>query len=152
MFWVFGHKACGISAPQPGIEPSLTALEGCLNHWPLRKSLPCRVLEELEEHQYNGSYFLENLLRGLRWLIVYSRKDKNIAFYRICPLLLSSKQRGGDRGARCINATDSTHLCSLMSESTCVFGGKSNNAGAKGIILNDYHSMLKKDKINMNIG
>ena len=28
MFWFFGHKACGISAPQPGIEPAPPALEG----------------------------------------------------------------------------------------------------------------------------
>ena len=28
MFWLFSHEACGISAPQEGIEPSLPALEG----------------------------------------------------------------------------------------------------------------------------
>ena len=28
MFWCFGHKACGILAPQPGIEPTPPALEG----------------------------------------------------------------------------------------------------------------------------
>ena len=28
MFWFFGHEACGIFAPQPGIEPALIALEG----------------------------------------------------------------------------------------------------------------------------
>ena len=28
MFWFFGHKACGIFAPHPGMEPTLTALEG----------------------------------------------------------------------------------------------------------------------------
>ena len=28
MFYFFGHKACGILAPQPGIKPALTALEG----------------------------------------------------------------------------------------------------------------------------
>ena len=28
MFWIFGHEACGISAPQPGIKPVLPALEG----------------------------------------------------------------------------------------------------------------------------
>ena len=27
MFWFFGHEACGILAPQPGIEPTLPALE-----------------------------------------------------------------------------------------------------------------------------
>ena len=28
MFWFFGHKACGFSAPQQGIEPASPALEG----------------------------------------------------------------------------------------------------------------------------
>ena len=28
MFWFFGHKACGILAPQPGIEPAPPTLEG----------------------------------------------------------------------------------------------------------------------------
>ena len=28
MFWVFGHEACGILAPQPEIEPVFLALEG----------------------------------------------------------------------------------------------------------------------------
>ena len=26
MFWVFGHKACGILTPRPGIEPTPPAL------------------------------------------------------------------------------------------------------------------------------
>ena len=25
MFWVFGHKVCGILAPQPGMEPTASA-------------------------------------------------------------------------------------------------------------------------------
>ena len=28
MFWFLGHKACGILAPQPGIEPAPLTLEG----------------------------------------------------------------------------------------------------------------------------
>ena len=28
MFWFFGHKACGILAPRPGIESTPPALEG----------------------------------------------------------------------------------------------------------------------------
>ena len=28
MFWFFGPKACGILAPQPGMEPTPPALEG----------------------------------------------------------------------------------------------------------------------------
>ena len=28
MFWIFGHKACGILAPLPGIKPAPSALKG----------------------------------------------------------------------------------------------------------------------------
>ena len=38
MFWFFGHKACGILAPQPGTEPAPAALEGeVFNHWTTRE-------------------------------------------------------------------------------------------------------------------
>ena len=37
-FWIFGHEACGILAPRPGIEPAPPALEvHCLNHWTTRE-------------------------------------------------------------------------------------------------------------------
>ena len=37
LFWCFGHEACGILAPWPGIEPALSASEGkILNHWTAR--------------------------------------------------------------------------------------------------------------------
>ena len=40
MFWFFGPKACGILAPQPGIELAPSALEGkVLTTGSLRKSL-----------------------------------------------------------------------------------------------------------------
>ena len=40
VFWFFGCKACGILAPQPGIEPALPALEGeVLTTGPPGKSL-----------------------------------------------------------------------------------------------------------------
>ena len=40
MFWIFGPKACGISAPQPRIEPALLALGGeILTTGPPGKSL-----------------------------------------------------------------------------------------------------------------
>ena len=40
MFWIFGCEACGILAPQPGIEPTLPALEGeVLTTGPPGKSL-----------------------------------------------------------------------------------------------------------------
>ena len=41
-FFFFGYEACGILAPQPGIEPVLPAMEGecgSLNHWTARESL-----------------------------------------------------------------------------------------------------------------
>ena len=28
LFWFFGQEACGILAPQPGIEPEFPALDG----------------------------------------------------------------------------------------------------------------------------
>ena len=28
LFWIFGHKACGVLVPQPGIEPVSPAMEG----------------------------------------------------------------------------------------------------------------------------
>ena len=40
MFWLFGREACGILAPQPGIEPASPALEGeVLTIGPPMKSL-----------------------------------------------------------------------------------------------------------------
>ena len=30
MFWLFGHKSCGILSPQPEVEPTPSALEGKL--------------------------------------------------------------------------------------------------------------------------
>ena len=42
MFGFFGHEACGILAPWPGIEPTPTALEGeVLTTEPPGKSLHC---------------------------------------------------------------------------------------------------------------
>ena len=39
MFWCFGHRACGILAPQPGVELTPPTLEGeVLTTRPLRKS------------------------------------------------------------------------------------------------------------------
>ena len=40
MFWVFGYKTCGISAPQPEFEPTPPALKGkVLTIGPSGKSL-----------------------------------------------------------------------------------------------------------------
>ena len=37
LLWFFGHEACGILAPQPGIEPLSPALEGKVLTWTARK-------------------------------------------------------------------------------------------------------------------
>ena len=38
MFWFFGHEACGIMVPQPGIEPVPPALGGkVFNHGTVRE-------------------------------------------------------------------------------------------------------------------
>ena len=44
MFWFFGHEACGILAPQPGIEPAPPTLEGkVLSTGPPGKSQMCII-------------------------------------------------------------------------------------------------------------
>ena len=43
MFWFFGHKPCGILAPQPGIEPTSPAFEGGF----LTTGTPGKSLESL---------------------------------------------------------------------------------------------------------
>ena len=50
MFWFFGHEACGIGAPSPGVEHSPFALEGeVLTTRPLWKSLSQSTLEKLSQ-------------------------------------------------------------------------------------------------------
>ena len=50
MFWFFGREACGILAPQPGIEPAPPVLEGeVLTTGPPGKSL---VLD-FHSHMYS---------------------------------------------------------------------------------------------------
>ena len=69
MFWFFGHEACGILAPQPGIKPASPALEGevlttgppgkslCvlflsnIKHWPFSVSRSCPPVMAKEEHE-----------------------------------------------------------------------------------------------------
>ena len=41
MFWFFDHEACGILVPQPGIEPTTSALAGEV----LTTGLPGKSLE-----------------------------------------------------------------------------------------------------------
>ena len=45
MFWFFGHEACGVLVPQPGIEPTPPALEGKV----LTTGLPGKSLESFKE-------------------------------------------------------------------------------------------------------
>ena len=48
MFWFWGLKACGILAPQPGMQPALPASDGTvLTSGPLWKSRPTWFLLEL---------------------------------------------------------------------------------------------------------
>ena len=52
MFWFFGHEACGISAPQPGIEPTPPTLQGkVFTTGPPGKSPPLDIL--LSSVQYS---------------------------------------------------------------------------------------------------
>ena len=54
MFWSFGSKTCGISAPQPGMEaaPPVTGKQS-LNHWTTREVSTIK----------NFKYFLQLNLR-----------------------------------------------------------------------------------------
>ena len=48
MYWFFGHNAFGFLAPQPGMKPAPTALEGkVLNTGPSRKSPLCCSVTKL---------------------------------------------------------------------------------------------------------
>ena len=53
VFWGFGHKAYGILAPQPGIEPTLLALGSkVLTTGPLGKSLLTRLFFQTFQLHY----------------------------------------------------------------------------------------------------
>ena len=48
MFCFFGHKACGVLAPQPGIEPAPLHWKANLNYWTTREALdPHSCLDNL---------------------------------------------------------------------------------------------------------
>ena len=54
MFWFFSHEACGILAPQPGIEPATPALEGeVLTTGPPGKSLMYLLEQCLAQNRYS---------------------------------------------------------------------------------------------------
>ena len=49
MFWFLGCEACGILAPQPGVEPAPLALEGeILTSGPVEKSLQLMFLSVIK--------------------------------------------------------------------------------------------------------
>ena len=53
MFWCFGSKACGILAPQPGVEPAPPALEGkVLTTGPPGKSLSYLIFKSLRHFEF----------------------------------------------------------------------------------------------------
>ena len=68
MFWFFGCEACGILAPQPGIEPTPPALEGeVLTTGPPGKSLDSsfKVLS-FGVICYTAINTLNSILQGLK--------------------------------------------------------------------------------------
>ena len=71
MFWFFGLKVCGILAPQPGIEPTASALEGkVLTTGPPVKSL-CWVFTVCSSlHILLKTYYLILILHELMYLIL----------------------------------------------------------------------------------
>ena len=59
MFWFFGHETCGILAPQPGIEPTPSALEDkVLTTKPPGKSLYYEFLRNFLSDDKNNLYSL----------------------------------------------------------------------------------------------
>ena len=68
MFWFFGHKACGILAPEPGIEPA-PALEGEFSTTgPPGKSLERYFLIYFYVSNSDFSKYQSGLLKVLMWL------------------------------------------------------------------------------------
>ena len=63
----FGCEACGILAPQPGIEPAPPALEGGLNHWTAREVPDFLCVFNIFEcnHSARESNMLENTRTSL---------------------------------------------------------------------------------------
>ena len=60
MFWFFGHEACGILAPGPGIKPPLFVLEGeVLTTGPPGKSLGYMALDKLLHIYELHTFFLK---------------------------------------------------------------------------------------------
>ena len=62
MFRFFGHKACGILAPWPGIEPALPALEGEV----LTAGLPGKSLVVNLVGKFSVFFLVGTLWGGLR--------------------------------------------------------------------------------------
>ena len=55
-FWFFGHKACGFLAPQPGIEPTFSALGGevLATGQPGKSPIPILKVRKLRRSRLSG--------------------------------------------------------------------------------------------------
>ena len=64
MFWFFGHEACAILAPQPGIEPTPPAVQGKPYHWSAREVpkdvFNFLILINLAVKYYNDKWYYRN--------------------------------------------------------------------------------------------
>ena len=106
MFWFFGHKACGILAPWPGIEPAPSALEGKVlttgppgksgfqsfdhseyNSWHMGKSLALSLtLKEGPLSPAVGTARSSGTCRPLlRWYPLRRGREKRLCDVRLCP-------------------------------------------------------------------
>ena len=56
MFWFFGHKAHGISAPEPGTESTLPALERGLNHW-IAREVPILSFNDISQISFRVTVY-----------------------------------------------------------------------------------------------
>ena len=77
MSWFFGHGACGISAPQPGIKPAPCALEASFNHWTTRE-----VPSTLFLNVTTKIYMVCNNSSGNMWNIHYTIQRLIFPFFK----------------------------------------------------------------------
>ena len=88
IFWFFGHKACGILAPRPGMEPAPPALEGeALTTGPPGKSLNCfKCYSDLAFHIRTCMYTV-SLISCLGFLCLCSEQVCNFLFLYLSGLV-----------------------------------------------------------------
>ena len=85
MFWFFGHEACGILAPWPGIEPAPPALEGEVlttgppgkslysafkTHLSLATLLPLPLLSRIPSYMLCSSLYLSYLSALSHFIVI----------------------------------------------------------------------------------